>query len=307
MARSRVGGSSAKLSGKVGDVIYSITRNPDGTFRQSVAAAPDERFNPNTDAQARARLTMATIERAMFTYRDMMGTGFEDVDPGTNSVSKFSELNYNSIKAQLENAWDNNLTHQVRVDLPTKGSTVPRDGEFIISRGSLRPLTGFTGSLATGNHVWFEVKMVELLNYTTLKEVLWNTRLYIGDQAAGFQFGVGSSPSKSFLVWWTMYTNHELRPDTQITPDNWRKILQFNSNVPFQTIYRESDKGIYFVTTDLKPYGLANWGCRGYRRKALKNGKVCYSDQTMEIRWQDPWSRQGWNDVPDVKQSWLSI
>lgn len=106
MARSRIGGSSGLLSGKVGDVIYSITRNADGSYRQQLGINPESRFNPNTDAQARARMTMGLIERAMFTYVDFMGTGFEGVDLGTNSVSRFSELNYNAIKYEIEEYWN---------------------------------------------------------------------------------------------------------------------------------------------------------------------------------------------------------
>lgn len=305
MARSRIGGSSGLLSGRVGDVIYSITRNSDGSYRQQLAYNDGIRENPNTEEQARARLTMATVERAMFTFRDLLGTGFEGVEKGNLSVSKFSEENYNLFKDDIKSAWELDMPEFVRCDLPTKGSTIPRDGEFMISKGSLRQISGFSGQAVTGNHVYLRVWVVSLANYTTLREVLWNTRIYIGDQIAGFRFGIGSNPAYSKLIWWTMWTDPGLSPNTYIDSTNFRQYLHFNSNVRFNVSYDQANNSIQLVTEDLKPFGIEDWGCRGYRRRAVKNGKICYSTQRMQERFVNPWTEYGWNDVPAVKDSWL--
>lgn len=305
MARSRTGGTKSLLSGKLGDVIYQITRNADGSFRQSMQANPESRVNNNTEEQARARLTMATIERAMFTFAPIMGSGFEGVDAGTNNVSKFSEVNYNFFKSAIENAWVNNIQHNVKLDLPTKGYKFAKDGEFIISQGSLRPIVGFNGSRGGGSNVRFSWKMVELNNYNTLREALWQTGIYIGDQIACLQFGIGSSPSKSALVWFVMYTDRELRPDTIITKNNWRNILKFNSNVPINTLYDEATQAIYVQAEHLEQYGISNWGCTGWRRRNVVRGKVCYSNQSMRSSYPNPWHQWGWKDIDDVKSSWI--
>lgn len=294
------------LSGKVGDVIYSVTRNPDGTFRQQISANPAQRDNPNTEAQARARLTMATIERAMFTFRDLMGTGFEGVDMGTNSVSKFSEVNYNLIKNGIEDGWIHGTPDAVRVDLPTKGSVVPRDGEFIISQGSLRPIRGFNGSRTEGSRVDLDYRVVSLLNYDTLKAALHETDVNIGDQIAGFYFGIGQQPSQSFIVWFTMWTDAGMPATTKITPTTWNKYVKFNSNVPFEAYYDPSDKFVHLRISGLENWGLKGWGCTGYRRRAIVNGTVKYSTQQMQCRYDLPWRELQWNYVNKVKQSWLT-
>lgn len=305
MARSRIGGSSGLFSGKVGDVIYSVTRNTDGTYRQLISANPAERENPNTEAQAKARLTMATIERAMFTFKDMMGTGFEGVAAGTNSISKFSELNVNKFKEDISSAWDNDMYDYVWLDVPLKGNKYAKDGEFIISQGSLREIHGITHTSSYGTHVRFNYNMVSLANYNTLKEALWESNFYIGDQIAVFMFGRGITPSQNFLIWFTMWTDESQPPTTIITKDNYRQFLKFKSNIPLLTRYNEQTKFIEAYADGLENYGLYGIGCVGYRRRHYINGRFCYSSQSMKSFWDDPWSRYGWVSVPDVKPSWI--
>lgn len=307
MARSRIGGSSGLLSGKVADIIYSVTRDSNGKYRQIVSASPTDPYNPNTDEQARARLTMATIERAMFTYRDMMGTGFEGVDRGTNSVSKFSEVNYNYFKDYIKFAWENNLDDYVRLSLPHKGQTVPQDGEFIISQGSLRPFVNFTGTMTAGRRMILRYKMVSLQNYSTLKEALWETRINIGDQVAGFFYAKGVSPSYSTIIWFTIFTDPQLSQKTVITPQNFRNIIQLKSNVDCSLIYDDTEKAIFVITDDLAWMNINAWGSRGWRRRHVVNGKVCYSTQQMKNPYPNPWSQQSWQQMSQVKDSWLNI
>ena len=306
MARSRSGGTSGLLSGKLGDVIYSITRNADGSFRQQVSMNPEERENPNTDEQARARLTMATIERAMFTLKPLMGTGFEGVDRGTVSVSKFSEVNYNFYKESIKDAWDLDMPQYVRIDVPKKGQSVPRDGEFIISQGSLKEHLGLSGSHSSGSRPRFNYMCVPLNNYHTLKEVLHESRLDIGDQLACIQFGIGTRATYSFIVWWTMWTEAVLPPTTIIDESNWDRILKFNSNVPITPYYDSNTKWVCVRSATLENYGLTGWGTVGWRRRRDDKGKIRYSNAKMQTTYLDPWSRMGWQDIPDVKNSWLN-
>lgn len=305
MARSRRGGTSGLLSGKVGDVIYSVTRNPDGSLRQQISLNPEERDNPNTEEQARARLTMATIERAMFTFKDMMGSGFEGVDRGTNSVSKFSEVNYNYYKDKIIDGWVNDTPDAVRLDLPKKGDRIPRDGEFIISQGTLREFFGLSGSRGTGSNVYFDYDVVSLRNYNTLKLALGESDIKIGEQIACFHFGIGSQPAYSAIVWWLMYTDPSWPSTTRIDQTNWSRILKFKSNVPISPYYNSQDNKIHVRGEHLELYSIAKWGCLGWRRRAEINGVVRYSTQKMKSRYALPWREWDWNYVAEVKPSWL--
>lgn len=307
MARSRVGGSKGLLSGKVGDVIYSITRNADGSFRQMIGANPESRFNPNTDAQACARMTMGMIERAMFTYRDFMGTGFEGVDPGTNSVSKFSEVNYNEIREEILQYWDMPDWTEWNYDFPKKGQTVPKDGEFIISQGSIR-WDGLVYCVpATSNRRYFEVECLGQGMQPTVRHWLASHNLKPGMQFVGIFFCEGTTPSRSFVAWIMLWTDENVRLDDVITTSNWRNYIKTNSNVPLNSYLSDSDGSLHLRCERLDDLQVSRTGCTGRRVRMWDGTKFRYNNCQMQwVAFPNPQEAWGWETLWDVKQSWLN-
>lgn len=307
MARSRVGGSSGLLSGKVGDVIYSITRNADGSFRQSISANPDGRFNPNTDDQARARLTMAMIERAMFTYRDFMGTGFEGVQLGTNSVSKFSEVNYNVVKQDILDYWDVEDWPEWNYDFPRKGQTTPKDGCFIISQGTLRLDLHIHVIGASGTQRWFGIETTVIQSNVTMKRFLDLNNLKPGMQFVGIFFCQGTTPSKSFIAWLMFWTDPDVPMGIEITSANWRKYIHTNSNVTMNSYYVPDSGQLMLRCERLDDYQVARTGCMG-RRVRIKDGdKFRYNNCEMEwVTFSTPQEDWGWKTLWDVKPTWIN-
>lgn len=306
MARSRVGGSTAKLSGKVGDVIYSITRNPDGTFRQSVSANPEERFNPNTDAQARARMTMAMIERAMFTYRDFMGTGFENVDLGTNNVSKFSELNYNTVKYDIETYWDVEDWPDWNYDFPRKGQTVPKDGCFIISQGSLRTNLKLWPIGATDSRRWFGIESNVMVGDHTVKSFLDLNGLEPGMQYVAIFFCQGTTPSKSFVAWLMLWTDESVNLNAELNSSNWRNYLKTNSNVTTNSYFNNESGQLVHICDQLDAYNILRTGCFGQRLRIRKKERFLYNTCEMQyVTYTTPQEDWGWKTLWQVKNSWI--
>lgn len=307
MARSRVGGSKGLLTGKVGDVIYSITRNADGSFRQGIGAYPESRFNPNTDAQACARMTMGMIERAMFTYRDFMGTGFEGVDPGTNSVSKFSEVNYNEIREEILQYWDMPDWTEWNYDFPKKGQTVPKDGEFIISQGSIR-WDGLVYCVpATANRRYFEVECLGRGVQPTVRHWLTSHNLKAGMQFVGIFFCEGTTPSRSFVAWIMLWTDENIRLDDVITAANWRNYIKTNSNVPLNSYFSDTDGSLHLRCERLDDLQISRTGCTGRRIRMRDGDKFRYNNCMMQ--WEafpNPQEAWGWKTLWDVKPSWLN-
>ena len=307
MARSRVGGTSGMLSGRVGDVIYSITRNTDGSFRQQVAFNDGIRENPNTDAQARARLTMATVERAMFTYRDFMGTGFEGVALGTNSVSKFSEVNYNAMKYEIDEYWDDPEWPDYNYDFPRKGQTSPKDGCFVISQGSLRPNNYILTVPAAGGRDWFGVETLEIEPPFTVRKFLGRNGLKAGMQFVGIFFCQGTTPSKSFVAWLMMYTDENVRLDDVLTSSNWRNYIRTNSNVLMNAYLVPETGKLWLRCENIASYGVARTGCMG-KRLRIRDGNI-YRYNNCEMMWyayptpQEAW---GWKTVGQVKNTWIN-
>lgn len=307
MARSRVGGSSGKLSGRVGDVIYSITRNADGSFRQQVAFNDGIRENPNTDAQARARLTMATVERAMFTYRDFMGTGFEGVALGTNSVSRFSELNYNAMKYEIEEYWDDPEWPDYNYDFPRKGQTSPKDGCFIISQGSLAYNDYILTQPASGSQDWFGVETQAIEPPFTVRKFLGRNGLKPGMQFVGIFFCQGITPSKSFVAWLMIYTNENVRLDDVLTSGNWRNYIRINSNVLVNAYMVPETGKLWLRCENIASYGISRTGCMG-KRLRIRDGNI-YRYSNCEMVWNvfpNPQEAWGWRTVGQVKNSWIN-
>lgn len=306
MARSRVGGSKGLLSGKVGDVIYSITRNADGSLRQMIGANPESRFNPNTDAQACARMTMGMIERAMFTYHDFMGTGFEGVDPGTNSVSKFSEVNYNEIREEILQYWDMPDWTEWNYDFPKKGQTVPKDGMFIISQGSIR-WDGLVYCVpATTSSRYFEVECLSRGVQPTVRHWLTSHNLKPGMQFVGIFFCEGTTPSKSFVAWIMLWTDENVRLDDVITASNWRNYIKTNSNVPLNSYFSDSDGSLHLRCERLDDLQVSRTGCTGRRIRIRDGAKFRYNNCMMQwVAFPTPQEAWGWKTLWDVKPSWI--
>ena len=306
MARSRVGGSKALLSGKVGDVIYSITRNSDGTFRQQISANPDERINPNTDAQARARLTMATIERAMFTFRDFMGTGFEGVDRGTLSVSEFSRVNYNAIKEQIAFWWDSPEGWEDQFNLPKKGQGQPRAGCYIISQGSLSTPFGWRLAFGGLNSPWFRLVSNESVSGLTLQTWLARNGMRIGDQRVKILFEEGLTPSRAAVIYIIVATKPTANPNTIITSANFRSLLQLSSNVPLNVVFNNATSELSFEFTQGDNYGFKCVSMDATRLRREVNGKILYNNcELAPIGIYTP-EDYGWQTLSNVKSSWLT-
>lgn len=307
MARSRVGGTSGLLSGRVGDVIYSVTRNADGSFRQQAAFNDGIRENPNTDAQARARLTMATVERAMFTYRDFMGTGFEGVALGTNSVSKFSEVNYNAMKYEIDVYWDDPEWPDYNYDFPRKGQGTPKDGCFIISQGSLPYNNYIHLQGANADRDWFGVETLDLEQPVTVRKFLGRNGLKPGMQFVGIFYCEGNTPSKSFVAWLMFWTDETVNLDAILTSSNWRNYIHTNSNVLMNAYMVNNTGKLWLRCENIAQYQIKRTGCVG-KRLRIRDGNIYrYSD--CEMMWAcfpDPQTAWGWKTVGQVKNTWIN-
>lgn len=304
MARSRVGGTSSLLSGKVGDVIYSITRNADGSFRQQISANPIIRENPNTDEQARARCTMGTIERAMFTFRDFIASGWEGVDRGTNSVSEFSRYNYNAIKEYIEFWWDVSGEPELQYNLPKKGQTQPRGGCFRLSQGSISLRRHWIRSYAPVGNPRFMVQSWEYPNPMTLAAWLdWNG-MYIGDQLVFVFFEEGRTPSLAKACYFLVATDKFANPNTILTQSNFRSLLIMKSNVGGNITFNPDNNQLTYQFTDQQGLGLIGVSVDGVRLRREVNGKVLYNTCDLSAPYYDPVETWGWQRLSTVKSSW---
>ena len=106
MGRGKLGGTKAKIRGKVGSEIYQVKRDSDGQLIQHVYQAPESREYTNTDAQARARMIMGQIERMFHILPNIIKYAFKTLPSGTLCFQHFSKMNYELLREDLNNHWD---------------------------------------------------------------------------------------------------------------------------------------------------------------------------------------------------------
>lgn len=133
MARSRVGGSSAKISGVLGSLLYTVGKSSAGGYQQYIANYTGIRTNPNTKYQALARMQIAVIERMVQILSPVLQTSFEGVDVGVNSVNEFARQNMRDIQDYCKNYWE----YAFGWCFPMKGQELTAWAPMIISLGSL--------------------------------------------------------------------------------------------------------------------------------------------------------------------------
>lgn len=305
MARSRNGGTKGMLSGKLGDVIYMITRNMDGSFRQSMQSSPEQRFNPSTFDQARARCTMATIERAMFTFRDFITSGWEGVDRGQQSVVEFSRYNYNFLKDFLEVMFDDDSDYDVHWNLPKRGQTQPRAGDFRLSQGSLRIKKQWFLDFGDLNTPYWCVRSWPSSGDITLSDWLALNGLQLGDQLVFVQFMEGLTPSKAMVTYVVIATEKNTNPNNLITSSNFRQLLTLSSNVPCNVVFDNSTKVLRVEFLKGRDYGLKCLSMDTVRLRREVNGKIFYNTADLYAESDNPVRDYGWQGMRKVRPSWL--
>lgn len=117
-------GISSQFRGKVGNVIGYLTKNRAGRYEQTVKAYQPVVANPQSYAQALARVPVGPVQRVCSALLPVIQRGFEGVAYGDASKNEF--LSYN--------------LRYFRGPFMEKGSVLVPPGEMLISKGSLRPI-----------------------------------------------------------------------------------------------------------------------------------------------------------------------
>ena len=306
MARSRVGGTSGLLSGKLGSVIYSITRNSDGSFRQVIGTNPGSRFNPNTFDQARARCTMATIERAMFTFADFVTTGWEGVPPGTLSVSEFSKANYDYLAEFLKVMFDDDSDYDVHWDLPKKGQTQPRDGNFILSRGTIRLRKNWLIGGVIGMRPRWSIQSLTGLVSTRFGDWMEYNGLYPNEQLVFIFFMAGRTPSLSRVAYVIVAPAMNANPNATINSASFRNLLTIKGNYPCNVFYDNAYNQLNISFERGEEFGFRLCSSNAVRYRRIVGDKILYNNCELGANSDDPVTDYGWQGMRVVRPSWLN-
>ena len=118
-------GISSQFRGKVGNVIGYLAKNRAGRYEQIVKSYQPVVANPQSYAQALARVPVGPVQRVCSALLPIIQRGFEGVAYGEASKTEF--LSYN--------------LKYFRGPFMPKGTVMVPPGAMLISKGSLRPIT----------------------------------------------------------------------------------------------------------------------------------------------------------------------
>ena len=118
-------GIGSQFRGKVGNVIGYLSKNRAGRYEQTVKGYQPVVANPQTYAQALARVPVGPVQRVCSALLTIVQRGFEGTAYGDPSKNEF--LSYN-----LKN---------FRGPFMIKGAVAVPPGQMLISKGSLSPIT----------------------------------------------------------------------------------------------------------------------------------------------------------------------
>lgn len=105
MARSSLRGARSPLRGKLGSVVYQVTRNAKGKTTQLSKAAETSRENPNTEKQAKARMVMGMIQRMYHKLPQIIKDAYIGTPRGTLSFQHFAKINYEQLRTERDEHW----------------------------------------------------------------------------------------------------------------------------------------------------------------------------------------------------------
>lgn len=133
MASGRVGGSRSKVSGKIGNEVYYLSRESDGSYAQVVAAKSSRPYTSNTARQAAYRMCAAIVEACMRDLQEVACISMQSAPNRSKSLNAFAAHNLMRVHRSCKNHWDDAGDFGFNV----KAVDANAGGRFLLSAGSL--------------------------------------------------------------------------------------------------------------------------------------------------------------------------
>lgn len=252
MARSKVGGSSGKLKGQVGDVVYQVKKNSDGTYTQYVYSKgerTEETITPTLQAQ---RMCTAMVQSIMKDLKEVWRLSWQNARTKIASLNEMSSFNLRLVLNDAHMHWyeDSKFIYPMRyrTDINVKDL----GGVFRISQGTLLknifdaelwddfPYRSWQGVRSYSDQL-YGVQFDAMLNRETVASFMSRHRMTYSDQivCCGFRD-------------WVTYT-----PDHDDPTEHYKNvyfIAGLNMQVPRTSILTaEILEQLFMIKSSLKP------------------------------------------------------
>lgn len=174
MASGRVGGTKSKIRGQVGDVIYQVVRNPDGTYTQ-VDYVKGVRVETQTTPRLQAqRMCTSMVEALMRDLKPLATISMQSAANKSKSLNAFSSYNLQLVARDCMTHWNNGnqfyYPSRANIDTPSE----QMGGRYMLSSGTWQ-FNGFDAVL-----------------HLTNPASVWGQASMFGKRFAGVRFHLGS-------------------------------------------------------------------------------------------------------------------
>lgn len=216
MGKSKSGGTRSFLRGRVGSDVYSIGKDAKGNKQQVVRSLAEQVANPQTAAQMRGRMIMATIMQAVAAMRPIVDHSFDSVPAGQPNISRYISLNYALLKVDVaaHPAQDNVF------GLNKYGEKGIKLGAYQVSEGQAE---GIKGAVINGTAKTITIALGADVTIGGLRSAL--------GLAAGDYFTLVSIAAAGQFVYNRFHINESLSADTTITSSNVGSVFNMDGNV----------------------------------------------------------------------------
>ena len=210
MARGRLGGTKAKIRGKVGSEIYQLKRDPNGTLVQSVYGQNPNPTYTNTEAQAKNRCIMGQIERMWHWLPKIIKDSFATIPRGALSFQRFSKLNYPLLREDFETHFSENNVYSW---VPKREMQAPA-GTWLLTDGTLPDVTWDNAVFSRGWNNGLEISWLKSFPNATYGDFLSNFEVQMGDRLILALYRRDYPSLTQYVETWTFRPRQDYSIDT---------------------------------------------------------------------------------------------
>lgn len=138
MASARVGGTKSRLSGTVGNTVYRVVKNPNGTYSQVVTVKGVTTANYTTPRLQAQRMVTGMVESMMKQLKKVAGISMQSGANKTKSLNAFASFNMRLVAQDCQAHWDSGNQFVYPVMSTTKQYPDDLGGLYMISAGTLQ-------------------------------------------------------------------------------------------------------------------------------------------------------------------------
>lgn len=136
MASGRVGGTRSKIRGLVGDIIYQVVKNPDGTYTQISYGKPEDVTQTITPRLQAQRMCTSMVEALMRDLKPIATISMQSAANKSKSLNAFSSYNVQLVARDCKANWygNNQFFYPRTYNLGTESEQL--GGRYMLSSGT---------------------------------------------------------------------------------------------------------------------------------------------------------------------------